>query len=261
MLHEDRPAVACPESHVVGLIPFTSENPNLHISQRLDICRLFLGGHFVEQCNTSHMIREIWKPEYDCTMFEKYCPSSIGRYAGRWITEASALFTNGMPAHAFSMILDGNTAPDQSGIMFDILKEEAAWQVAQSQWYAKKSLHPGLLVVRAGGHYRSEAFPRVISTIVEGNSWIRCNFDPGAVYDPQLVLERNRDIEYNAEYPGMRWNMEWMFNVRNRFMPSPPLLSNLREYGIDELIPEKLKIPGIAPQAYPRRFQSPGSNN
>ena len=170
VLHEDRQVVACPESHVVGLIPFASENPNLHISQRLDIWRLFVGGHFVHECNKLDMPHKIWNPEYDCTMFEKRCPSAIGRYAGRWITAASALFTNGMPANAFSMILDGITAPEQSGIIFDIL-EEAAWQVSQIQWYAEKSLHPGLLVVRAAGLYRSEAFPRVISNIVEGNSW------------------------------------------------------------------------------------------
>ena len=247
VLHEDRQAVAYPESHVAGLIPFASENPNLHISHRVDMWRLFVGGHFVHDCNISGYPDGIFNPEEDWTIWERVRPSELGKYAGRLITEASALFTNGMPANAYSMMLDGSAAPEESKIMFDILKEEAAWQVAQMQWYAERSLHPGLLWKKAGGFYRSEAFPQVISDIVEGNSWIRCNFDPGNVYDPQLVLERNRSLEVgDARYPSTKWNRQWVIHNKRRFEPAPPapvLISNLRRCGFDELIPEK--IPGI----------------
>ena len=248
VLHEDRQAVACPESHVHGLISFVSENPNLHISQRLDIWRLFVGGHCVHELITLDSDFEPWSPEDDCSSFEVCCPGLLGRYAGRWITEAAALFTNGMPAKAFSMILDGNTDPERTGILFDILKEEAAWQVAQIQWYAEKCLHPGPVYVRAGGFYRSLVFPQAISDVVEGISWIRCNFDPGVVYDPRLVLERNRNLEWNSQFPGTKWHHQWLLRNKYRFMPAPPAprsLSNLRKYGIDELIPEKML--GIAP--------------
>ncbi|KAL9594825.1 MAG: hypothetical protein Q9219_006816 [cf. Caloplaca sp. 3 TL-2023] len=60
----------------------------------------------------------------------------------KWIDEAWALSANGMPENSSSLVRDGDCAPDlsaeesleKSSHVFDIIKEDAAWQVAQTQW-------------------------------------------------------------------------------------------------------------------------------
>ena len=147
-----------------------------------------------------------------------------------------------MPTNSFSLIFDGDPAPDQTSQLFEIVKEDAAWQVAQSQWFAEISLKPGILQKMEGCFFLSKVFPQVISDIIEGKSFVRCNFPTGDMYDPERVLNMNRNLEAPESVPGLDWLRAWMqdghFRNPNPFKPAPPLLPSFSDYAIDEIIPE-----------------------
>ena len=106
------------------------------------------------------------------------------------------MFTNDMPVGSFSLVLEGDPAPDQGSKWFEILKEDAAWQTANTQWRIDQSLtqNSSIVTITGSGVYWSEVFPQAINNIVEGKSFIRCNFVTGEPCDPRQVLERNRHI-------------------------------------------------------------------
>lgn len=177
--------------------------------------------------------------------YDWHCAAYIGKTCCQWITEASALSANGMPAGSFSLVLDGDPAPDQSSKVFEILKEDAAWQVAQAQWYTDQSLSPGLLATKIGGLYWSEVFPQAINNIVEGKSFMRCNFPTGNLYDPKRVLNRNGHLNHDPirdprlHVPGAKWMREWLkLRYHNPILPSPPL-SLLADFALEDVIPEE----------------------
>jgi hypothetical protein len=121
---------------------------------------------------------------------DKLWSSCISRCFAIWITEALALSTAGMPANSFSLVFDGDPVPDRSSEEFDIVKGDAAWQVAQDQWYNQQSVYPDWSDRRSGeGVYFFEDFPQAITNIVEGKSCISCIFPIGGVYDVKPVFD------------------------------------------------------------------------
>ena len=142
VLHEDRRSVAYPECHVLGLIPFCVQNPLLHIERRVSIWRVLLPGvdsvsglgrikTLKELCNGDEYDDEVTAD--DCREhFDKFCSARFSISCCRWITEALVLAANGMPAESFSLLLNGDDAPDQSSVLFDIVREDAARHVAQA---------------------------------------------------------------------------------------------------------------------------------
>ena len=247
VLHEDRLSVAHPECHVLGLIPFCLQNPQLHIERRVNMWKVLLVGCFGKNVyEHSEQLEDIQSHGEDC-YFDRFSADYIGRICCRWITEASALSAHGMPAESFSLVLDGDPAPDQSSEVFEIVKEDAAWQVAQIQWYTDQSLSPGFVTTRRGGFYMSDVFPRAINDIVAGKSFIRCNFPTGNPYDPQRVLDGNRQINHDPirdpsfTAPGAGYvRARVIQRVRhNRIRPSPPLPSRLSDLALEDLISEE----------------------
>ena len=109
-----------------------------------------------------------------------------------------------MPVGSFSLILDAHPDPDQGSKLFGILKEDAAWQTASTQICIDQSLtlNSSTATPFERGIYFSEVFPQAINNIVEGKSFIGCNFDTGEPHDPSEVLDRNRAVPgYYHGYP------------------------------------------------------------
>ncbi|KAL8899406.1 MAG: hypothetical protein Q9207_006219 [Kuettlingeria erythrocarpa] len=251
VLHEDRQSVAHPECHVLGLIPFCLQNPRLHIERRVNVWRvLFTIKRFdVREFTNVHEYTErldmlSGQGEGDkWSSHDRRCTSHIPEVFSRWITEARALSANGMPVHSFSLVLDGDPAPDQGSAVFEIVKEDAARQVAQAQWYTDPdhSPSPSLLVMKGAGFYVSEVFPRAIDDIVRGRSCISCNFPVGDLFDPEWMLERYSSLSHNERYryPGMNWRQKWFFErYRNPIRLSPPLPALLADIALEDLIPK-----------------------
>ncbi|MCJ1457863.1 hypothetical protein MMC28_008232 [Mycoblastus sanguinarius] len=250
VLHEDRRSVALPECHVLGLIPFCLQNPQLHIERRVNLWRTLLAGGFHRRLyNHPATLEEMSGRDERARweIYDQFCAINIGKICCRWISEASALPANGMPADSFSLVLDGDPTPDQSSEVFEIVKEDAAWQAAQAQWYTDQSLSPGFMATRLGGFYMCEVFPQAINDIVEGKSFIRCNFHTGSLYDPKRVLDRNRHINHDPVgdpkliiAPGLDWMKAWnKKRFRTPIRPSPPLPSLLADLALQDLISEE----------------------
>ncbi|KAI4118026.1 MAG: hypothetical protein LQ345_001826 [Seirophora villosa] len=248
VLHEERRSVAHPESHVLGLIPFCLQNPQLHIERRVNIWRMLFGRLFGESVDEYADRLETMSggsESYRWDWHDRHCAHQIGRNCCRWITEASALSAKGMPADSFSLVLDGDPSCDQSSEVFEMCKEEAAWQVAQDRWYTAQSLSPGFIAKRNGGFYMSEVFPQAMNDIVEGKSFISCNFSTGSPYDPERVLDRNGHFTHDSQtdakisFPGASWVRAWVIHRHdNRFRPSRPLPALLADLALEDLIAE-----------------------
>lgn len=246
VLHEDRRSVALPESHAQGLIPFCRQNPDLRIERRLSMWRLLLLGES-DPSSVSNCLMEIYghddqrKREH----LDDHCAHYLGNNACQWITEATALPAYGMPLGSFSLILDGDPLPELASEVFEVLKEEAAWQIAQMQWYANQSLNPDWIRTRSGGFYMSSSYPQAIKDIVEGKSFIRCNFPTGELYDPQRVLDRCRHINYDPSYdpdgyrPGRaidKARYKERCNIQLR--PLPPLPALFADLALEDVFPD-----------------------
>ncbi|KAL8768402.1 MAG: hypothetical protein Q9209_005308 [Squamulea sp. 1 TL-2023] len=247
VLHEDRQSVAHPECHMLGLVPFCLQNPQLHIERRVNLWEVLIGER---GSNTVHRHAELLdyisgRDEDDKRhYYDRYCALFISGACCRWITEASALFAKGIPAHSFSLVLDGDfrgrPVPDQSSEVFEIVKEAAAWQVAQTEWYIERALVPGFRATRSGGFYMSEVFPQAIDDIVKGKSFISCNFPTGDSYDPKVVLDRNRHINPSDGDPGFYWNCAWdRQRFQNPIRTSLPLPSLLADLALENLMPDE----------------------
>lgn len=258
VLHEDRQSVAHPECHALGLIPFCLQNPQLHIERRVNVWRvLFVRWIFATETavyeDTERLDMLSGQGAGDkWNHYDSHCPTHMHRVFCRWITEAySALPSNGMPAHSFSLVFDGDPALDQSSAVFEMVKEDAAWQVAQAQWYTDQSLSPSFLATRRGGYYLSEVFPRAINDIVKGTSSITCNFPTGELYDPEWVLERCSHLRLDrirdplSNYPGASWIRAW-HRQRDHTMIrlSPPLPALLADIALEDLIPKEQRPAG-----------------
>ena len=146
-LCEDRVSVASPECHVLGLIPFCLENPRLHIERRVNLWRnAFPAGSTLPICSIVRCASEgprPWNQDFD-----RLRASDVSKSLGVWIMEALALPSAGMPANSFSLVFDGDPISGLSSQVFEIVKRDAAWQLALDQWYTQKSLAPSFFEIR-----------------------------------------------------------------------------------------------------------------
>lgn len=133
VLHEDRTSVARPECHVLGLIPFCLKTPQLHIERRVNMWRNVLTAGSIDSeydhydsSDTSLFERLLAGDEDTQNVYGNVRAIQVGVPFGKWITETSALFTNGMPIHSFSLVFEGDPAPDQSSVLFETVKISAA---------------------------------------------------------------------------------------------------------------------------------------
>lgn len=152
ILNEDREAVAFPESHGKGLIPFCSENPLLRIERRLDLGRNVLpavltirrfrslawkyrmeayGGGEPFQLRRA---AEIYQGFYgsDPKQEEVLGVNELSDHLAGWIQEASVL------PSSIILVLDGSFAPEHSSQMFrQLVVREAVWQEALETSYRR----------------------------------------------------------------------------------------------------------------------------
>ncbi|KAL6720944.1 hypothetical protein ACLMJK_000044 [Lecanora helva] len=222
VLHEDRLSVAHPESHALGLIPFCSRWQELRVERRVNVWRvLMLAPNF-------GILEDLYRgyargtcgdeDDYDIrNFFNNVCTTRFSQECAKWITEAYALGSRGMPANSFSLTLDGDSAVDHSSQLFELVKQQAAWQVVRAR-----------LETLAPGHWRtlpniipgSDVFPQAVTDIIKGTSLIRCKFSTGDMYDAQQVLNDNKHI------PLDHWYCDYRVACRrhpiSKVQPAPP---------------------------------------
>ena len=235
VLNEDRRSVGYPECHARGLVQFCSQWPKLHTERRVNIWRNLVTPHVLE----SLYVEELGYPletvdaqteagERNRQKIDRGWDTFFGWNCAKWITEASVLRCSGMPADSFSLILNGDPAPDHSSQMFELLKDLAAWQVGLDQWYTEKSLNPGILNKRIGRCYASEVFPQAISDTIEAKSIIHCNFPTGLMYDSKQVLNQIRPLVPEHDViPGQVVYDDYLHHIDRNPVGRRPLLPPL----------------------------------
>ena len=253
-LHEDRLSVAHPECHVLGLIPFCLQNRHLRIERHVNVWKtLSMGSMGGSVQRHAELLQKLtargegprpgsWR---DCN---RNLTAAFGSSLCRWITEAMALSASGMPEGVFSLVLDGEPAPDQSSKLFEQVKEDAAWQVAHVQHRIRRA-GKYTFRERCSSIYLSNVFPQAINDIVEGKSFIRCNFPTGELHDPAVLLDADgqctdrsiRDPRFISPVSPDDWVMAYVprcFCRTHRMQILPPLPSNLGELALEDWIPE-----------------------
>ena len=231
LIHEDKEAVAYPECHALGLIPYCLENPHLRIERRLNIWRNVLPKASVVPLHWAvypdDHVSDVATSRID-GYFARICDGF-----GVWIAEALILGDAGMPTDSFALVFDGDPAPDQSSKVFEIIKVATAWQIACNKVHPYWRSPHSSRIDRAIGDYIPNNFPQVIQNIIEGSSIIRCNFpvgDPPDVY-VQPILNRSHGWTFRDWFSECNELL-----IRTHIYPSSPLPS-WRELRLEHVLP------------------------
>ena len=241
LLVEDRESICRPECHVLGLIRFCLENPAVHIERRVNIWRNLLPAK--SNISMHRVLYELgeritWSREADTLNTCDVTGSLCG-----WLTEALALHAAGMPAQSFSLVFDGDPVPEQSSALFEIVKLDAAWQVAFDQWQQRipriRSDHDWMTRYNyQQGVHRFDAFPSLITKIVDGNSFIRCNFPLGGPWD---LMEGARKLFESYQYlPNpLEWSGSRERSYPSRYTSTEPPLPHLHNIRLEDIMEEE----------------------
>ncbi|KAH0428495.1 hypothetical protein CcaCcLH18_08957 [Colletotrichum camelliae] len=215
ILNEDRAAVAFPEAHGLGLIPYCQENQRLRVERRVSMWRTVfqtqVDGH------STHA-----RP-YDFN--DGLWADFISRPVAVWILEALELEPAGMPAGSFTLTLEGDQ--ECSDIFRNIVQRDAAWQAAVDLSLERQILPPLSWVTRRldGWAYSEvddnkwhilEGFPQAVHDIVAGKSIVKCNFDVGEAWDVEKLVEERKNWTMSE------WKKRWTRDYDLRFDPDPP---------------------------------------
>lgn len=202
-LHEDRPSVAHPASHALGLIKFCQENPLLRVKRRVNIWQT------VFNMSGSGALFNSWSslPNLD--------RSVITWLLSEWIIEARHLVPAGMPMGSYSMVLDGDPIPEVSSRIFNtIVHRECAWQAAIEECYSRGTLpRPSFFTKRQSPFFTFSDFPAAMREIVNRSSIVQCNFDPGELWDVEEIVERHAGWSLDD------WEYEWEDSEEGTYAP------------------------------------------
>jgi hypothetical protein len=249
-LLEDRLAVAFPECHARGLIPFALENPQLLIERSVNLWRNAFQNPdtvCIAACQNDGPDRYFDSRQLGV--------SEISRLVGPWIQEAEALPGLGMPLKAFYLVLDGSSLPEYTSIVFhNTLLRDAAWQSTLEECCRRESAPFSLhATARFYELYMYNGFPDSVAKLSDGTSIVRCNFELDAPWDVEEVLQGKERWSID------QWLDAWLQDLHESdrsFQPRPPLPRTWRELLRENRIPEEEVIlhPSGFPE-YPFGFQ------
>lgn len=200
ILDEKDPCLESSECHGLGLIDFCKENPNLRIERRANMWRTIWPLN-----STSYQPFSGW--DSDPHDRDGYCETNITEPVARWVVEALALVPAGMPPGSFTLVLDGNPAPEQCAQLFQRVQRDAAWQIALSESFDRGHLPKTAYHDRRRiWGYFYEGFPQALREISTGSCRaVRANFDLGETWDAEALIEAHR------EWTLSDWAEKWFF--------------------------------------------------
>ncbi|MCJ1323697.1 hypothetical protein MMC10_000358 [Thelotrema lepadinum] len=234
LLSEDRESVGYPASHAMGLVEICLAYPQLRIERRVAVWQNILpsGSDYIYSDGPN--LYRIASPNENTRPEEsdKLQYLDVGNSFSVWIKETLGLYDAGMPIESFSLVFDGDSDPDQSSAVFEIVKQAATWQEALDQWFKQKSLDPTFQERRQNLCYQSERFPQAVRSMVEGRSPIRCNFPIGGLWDVQHVLDEN-----SANETLLDWEDGWEDKVYPKTFQTMSPLPSWQDLRLDKVIP------------------------
>ncbi|KXH42631.1 hypothetical protein CSIM01_09593 [Colletotrichum simmondsii] len=222
VLDEDREAMANPQCHALGLVPFCKQNPQLRIERRVNLWRNGLQPD--PTFDTPSARYEATRPSDG--LKDRLITSNVSQ----WVVEALALAPAGMPPASFALVLDGQPVPGLCAEIFQkTVQRDVAWQTAwfesvnrgivpPTEWFLEPVTwdNPQARVEHPTGYFY-KGFPLAMRDIVEGRSVVRCNFDPGEMWNVERIVEDHRT--WSPE----RWQAAWADHEPKRWVPVAPL--------------------------------------
>ncbi|CAH0027867.1 unnamed protein product, partial [Clonostachys rhizophaga] len=200
-LLEDQPSAHRAPGHGRGLIPFCVENPSLKVERKVS-----LFGNLLQCYGQSS--RKLFHESIPCVL-------------STWLVEALALPSAGMPPGSFSLVIDGEPAPDQASEIFQaFMQRPAALQAAFDEASARGYFGKTLSFLERVFHpcYLLEDFPRAMELLNnKDDTLITSNFHPGDPWDiEQTVLDRQR-VDY------VTWGCQWYIfpNIGYDYLDDP----------------------------------------
>ncbi|KAJ4317394.1 hypothetical protein N0V84_007371 [Fusarium piperis] len=215
VLHEDHVSVAHQERHARGLIPFCRENPGLRIERRVDVLNTIFQKSALRALMTLPISSQE-EPNTRCELDSRW----IAQIVAEWLLEGLATVDAGMPADAFTLVLDSGPAADLcSDVFHQVVHHKLAWQTALERCYNR-----GLLAAPSFDNPEytfcevSQDLWQALEHLSNQTSVLRCNFNPGQPWSVDKIFEEccTWDIR--------KWWLAWSFiPVAQSFPVLPPL--------------------------------------
>lgn len=212
ILNEDRAAVAFPEAHGLGLIPYCQENPRLRVERRVSMWRT------VFQTETGTFISPAKPDIYNNGLLA----GLISHPVAVWILEALELEPAGMPPGSFLLTFEGDQACSE--VFRTVVQRDAAWQAAVDLSLERQILPSLSWVMRRldgwANHaaetkwYVLEGFPQAVQDIVAAKSIVKCNFDVGEAWDVEKLVEERKN--WTMSDWQKRWERGWRRTLQSR---------------------------------------------
>ncbi|KAG8157954.1 hypothetical protein KVR01_012226 [Diaporthe batatas] len=199
ILDERYPGQNFSECHGLGFIGLCKENPALRVERR------------------ANLWTNVWQPE-TCLNNDGMTDYFLTERVACWIVEALALAPAGMPQGSFTLVLDGNPAPEQCTKLFQRVQRDAAWHTAFLETFDRGILHK----VSYDDMRRTEGFmyvdfPPALQDISRGTCLaVRANFDVGEPMDVEAMIEAHR------EWTLSDWERGWDLSTSYQTLPPLP---------------------------------------
>ncbi|KAF5675402.1 hypothetical protein FCIRC_7386 [Fusarium circinatum] len=197
ILNEDRYAVGTPECHILGLIPFFQENPNLHIEHRVNLWRNIvpLSGYLNAEIISVEDQGDI-QGDYDLPTMHQIYSSWPSEAITNIIMHTSQALKEGLPSRSYTLTFDGDPDLNHSTQFFStIMKPHIAWLTANTDCVAQ-----GLLLPQEHFNYPFDT-RRSVEGICpeEGKTTIlRCNFSLQQPWNYQEIVEDHDALSYQS---------------------------------------------------------------
>lgn len=216
VLLEDRAAVAWPQCHAQGLIPYCQENSNLRIERRVSLWRaVFPAGAESVFCVALGDPDDVGPNRIDVLRADSITRQGLAP----WIMEAIALPQFGMPPQSFSLIIDGEPTSDKSAWVFQsVIQRDAAWQTAFEKHCTRQTEEGQWAKIRENDSFLGNGFPQALRNITSGQyTIVKCNFDPGEEWDPGYFVRKGRN------WTRKQWQRNWYDHEPRQFDMDTPL--------------------------------------
>ncbi|KAJ3542437.1 hypothetical protein NM208_g4093 [Fusarium decemcellulare] len=216
VLHEDHFAIGRSECHALGLIPFCKENRQLRVERRVNLWRNILQE---PQLPSFHELAEV---EADVSKAERPCEilaQTILPSLSAWLGNADAVIDAGMPVGSFTFFLDGEPALDMSSELFQQeIHHKITWELAFRQCFGPS------VKERLDSAIANIPLIRAMDHLVNQTSILRCNFNPGQLWDVDTIVGEHHDLP--LEDWDKKWrNLEDSGGTRETCRLAPPLPS------------------------------------
>ncbi|RSL47054.1 hypothetical protein CEP54_013593 [Fusarium duplospermum] len=215
VVHEDHVSVAHPQRHAQGLIPFCRENPRLRIERRVDVLNAI-----IQQTELGHLSSLPISSRDEPNFRYRISYSCITEVVADWLLEGLATVDAGMPADAFTLVLDSGPATDLCSDIFQrTVHHGLAWQTALERCYSLGILQaPSQHIPEHIFANAPQDLWQALEHLSNQTSVLRCNFNPGQPWDVDKIFDECRTWDI------YKWQISWSFAHHPRdFDVLPPL--------------------------------------